>query len=91
LIGLLPLGWDVLDQSGLDKKMSDMDGTSNKSEQALSWLVRPGEGMISHRSGETVDSFIPDFTVAMVTRHLKIGASCRRERVEKYNQHLRIE
>jgi enolase len=47
--------------------------------------------MISHRSGETVDSFIADLTVAMGTGHLKTGAPCRGERVEKYNQLLRIE
>ncbi|NPV77706.1 MAG: phosphopyruvate hydratase [Anaerolineae bacterium] len=47
--------------------------------------------MVSHRSGETVDSFIADFTVAMNTGHLKTGAPCRGERVEKYNQLMRIE
>jgi enolase len=47
--------------------------------------------MVSHRSGETVDSFIADFTVALDTGHLKTGAPCRGERVEKYNQLLRIE
>lgn len=47
--------------------------------------------MVSHRSGETVDSFIADFTVAMRTGHLKTGAPCRGERVEKYNQLMRIE
>lgn len=47
--------------------------------------------MVSHRSGETVDSFIADFTVAMGTGHLKTGAPARGERVEKYNQLLRIE
>jgi enolase len=47
--------------------------------------------MVSHRSGETVDSFIADFTVAMGTGQLKTGAPCRGERVEKYNQLLRIE
>ncbi len=47
--------------------------------------------MVSHRSGETVDSFIADLTVAMGTGHLKSGAPCRGERVEKYNQLLRIE
>jgi len=47
--------------------------------------------MVSHRSGETVDSFIADFTVAMGTGHLKTGAPCRGERLEKYNQLLRIE
>ncbi|MCL5980393.1 MAG: phosphopyruvate hydratase [Gammaproteobacteria bacterium] len=46
---------------------------------------------VSHRSGETVDSFIADLTVALDTGHLKSGAPCRGERVEKYNQLLRIE
>lgn len=47
--------------------------------------------MVSHRSGETVDSFIADLAVALDTGHLKTGAPCRGERVEKYNQLLRIE
>ena len=47
--------------------------------------------MVSHRSGETVDSFIADLTVALETGHLKSGAPCRGERIEKYNQLLRIE
>lgn len=47
--------------------------------------------MVSHRSGETVDSFIADLTVGLNTGHLKTGAPCRGERVEKYNQLLRIE
>ncbi|MGP3593703.1 phosphopyruvate hydratase [Vagococcus sp. WN89Y] len=46
---------------------------------------------ISHRSGETVDSFIADMTVALHAGHLKTGAPCRGERVEKYNQLMRIE
>jgi enolase len=47
--------------------------------------------IISHRSGETVDSFIADFTVAMGTGAIKTGAPCRGERIEKYNRLLRIE
>ncbi|MHB1525236.1 MAG: phosphopyruvate hydratase [Candidatus Dormibacteria bacterium] len=46
---------------------------------------------VSHRSGETTDSFIADMTVALDTGHLKTGAPCRGERVEKYNQLMRIE
>ncbi len=46
---------------------------------------------VSHRSGETIDSFIADLTVALDTGHLKSGAPTRGERVEKYNQLLRIE
>ncbi len=47
--------------------------------------------VISHRSGETCDSFIADFCVGMNSKLIKTGAPCRSERVEKYNQLLRIE
>ncbi|MDN6052182.1 MAG: phosphopyruvate hydratase [Lactobacillus sp.] len=47
--------------------------------------------MISHRSGETGDTFIADFAVAVNGGQLKTGAPARSERVEKYNQLLRIE
>jgi len=47
--------------------------------------------MVSHRSGETADTFIADLTVAMGTGQLKTGAPARSERVEKYNQLMRIE
>lgn len=46
---------------------------------------------VSHRSGETIDSFIADLTVALDAGHLKTGAPARGERVEKYNQLMRIE
>jgi len=46
---------------------------------------------VSHRSGETVDTFIADLTVGLDTGHLKTGAPARGERVEKYNQLMRIE
>jgi enolase len=67
-------------------------GTLTETVAAISMARKAGWGaMISHRSGETVDSFIADLTVAMGTGHLKTGAPCRGERVEKYNQLLRIE
>ncbi|OJF91680.1 phosphopyruvate hydratase [Alkalibacterium sp. 20] len=47
--------------------------------------------MISHRSGETGDTFIADFAVAMNAGQIKTGSIARSERVEKYNQFLRIE
>ncbi len=47
--------------------------------------------LVSHRSGETEDTFIADFTVAMNTGQLKTGAPCRIDRVAKYNQLMRIE
>lgn len=46
---------------------------------------------VSHRSGETTDSLVADLTVGLDTGHLKTGAPARGERVEKYNQLLRIE
>jgi enolase len=67
-------------------------GTLTETIAAIKMARKAGWGaMVSHRSGETVDSFIADFTVAMGTGHLKTGAPCRGERVEKYNQLLRIE
>ncbi|MFN2119551.1 MAG: phosphopyruvate hydratase [Anaerolineales bacterium] len=67
-------------------------GTLTETIAAIRMAQEAGWGaMVSHRSGETVDSFIADFTVAMGTGHLKTGAPCRGERVEKYNQLLRIE
>jgi enolase len=67
-------------------------GTLSETIAAIRMALAAGWGaMVSHRSGETVDSFIADLTVAMATGHLKTGAPCRGERVEKYNQLLRIE
>merc|ERR1719313_2125718 len=47
--------------------------------------------MVSHRSGETEDSFIADLVVGLRTGEIKTGAPCRSERLAKYNQLLRIE
>lgn len=47
--------------------------------------------MMSHRSGETEDTFIADLAVGMRTGQIKTGAPCRGERTAKYNQLLRIE
>ena len=67
-------------------------GTLTETVAAIEMARKAGWGaMVSHRSGETVDSFIADLTVAMATGHLKTGAPCRGERVEKYNQLVRIE
>jgi enolase len=67
-------------------------GTLTETIAAIELARKAGwTAMISHRSGETVDSFIADLTVAMGTGQLKTGAPCRGERLEKYNQLLRIE
>ncbi len=47
--------------------------------------------VISHRSGETEDTFIADLAVAVNAGQIKTGAPCRTERVAKYNRLLRIE
>ena len=67
-------------------------GTLTETISAIRMAFKAGwTAMVSHRSGETVDSFIADLTVAMGTGQLKTGAPCRSERVEKYNQLMRIE
>jgi enolase len=67
-------------------------GTLTETVEAIGTARKAGwTAMVSHRSGETVDSFIADFTVAMATGQLKTGAPCRGERLEKYNQLMRIE
>ncbi|MBM3303695.1 MAG: phosphopyruvate hydratase [Candidatus Aenigmarchaeota archaeon] len=57
-----------------------------KMAQAAGWSV-----MVSHRSGETEDSFIADLVVGLRTGQIKAGAPCRSERLAKYNQLMRIE
>jgi len=47
--------------------------------------------MVSHRSGETEDTYIADLVVALGTGQIKTGAPCRGERTAKYNQLIRIE
>jgi enolase len=54
--------------------------------QGAGWGV-----MVSHRSGETEDSFIADLVVGLRTGQIKTGAPCRSERLAKYNQLIRIE
>jgi len=54
--------------------------------QANGWGV-----MVSHRSGETEDSFIADLVVGLRTGQIKTGAPCRSERLAKYKQLIRIE
>ncbi|MCO5558307.1 hypothetical protein L7F22_011886 [Adiantum nelumboides] len=54
--------------------------------KAAGWGV-----MVSHRSGETEDTFIADLSVGLASGQIKTGAPCRSERLAKYNQLLRIE
>lgn len=67
-------------------------GTLTESLEAIETARRAGyTAVVSHRSGETEDSFIADLAVATNAGQIKTGAPCRSERVAKYNQLLRIE
>lgn len=67
-------------------------GTLTEAIRAIEMAHRNGyRSVISHRSGETADTFIADLAVAMNAGQIKTGAPCRSERVEKYNRLLRIE
>ncbi|RIA46713.1 enolase [Hephaestia caeni] len=67
-------------------------GTVTETVEAIRLCFEAGWGaMVSHRSGETTDDFIADFTVAMGTGQLKSGAPCRGERLAKYNRLMAIE
>nr|CCA14125.1 unnamed protein product [Albugo laibachii Nc14] len=72
-------------------KVNQIGSVSESIEAAMmaknaGWAV-----MVSHRSGETEDTFIADLAVGLSTGQIKTGAPCRSERLAKYNQLLRIE
>ena len=67
-------------------------GTVSETLDAIKLAQSSGyTAVISHRSGETEDSFIADLAVAANAGQIKTGAPCRSERVAKYNRLLRIE
>jgi len=67
-------------------------GTLTETLEAVELAKRAGYGtVISHRSGETEDSFIADLAVAVNAGQIKTGSLARGERTAKYNQLLRIE
>ena len=67
-------------------------GTLTETMQAITMAQKVGFGVIiSHRSGETEDSFIADLAVATNAGQIKTGALSRSDRLAKYNQLLRIE
>ncbi len=67
-------------------------GTVTETLEAVELTKRAGYGVvISHRSGETEDTFIADLAVAVNADFIKTGAPCRMDRLAKYNQLLRIE
>merc|ERR1712039_998253 len=67
-------------------------GSVSEAVEAATMSMDAGWGvMVSHRSGETEDSFIADLAVGLRAGQIKTGAPCRSERLAKYNQLLRIE
>ncbi|QGU31707.1 phosphopyruvate hydratase [Thermochromatium tepidum] len=67
-------------------------GTVTETIAAIDLCRQAGWGyVISHRSGETEDSFMADFAVAMGGGQIKTGSACRSERIAKYNRLLEIE
>jgi enolase len=86
-------------QRGIDEQVANsilikvnQIGTLTETLDAIELAHKNGyTSMISHRSGETEDSFIADLAVATNAGQIKTGAPCRSERTAKYNQLLRIE
>lgn len=67
-------------------------GTLSETIDTILLAKKNGYGVaISHRSGETTDTFIADLAVAVNAEFLKTGSLCRSERVEKYNRVMKIE
>ena len=67
-------------------------GTVTETVDAVNLCIEHGwRAFLSHRSGETADTFLADFAVAMGTGQLKTGSASRSERLAKYNRLLEIE
>jgi len=67
-------------------------GTLSETLETMALAQQSGYGaVISHRSGETEDTFIADLAVAGSATQIKTGSLCRSDRIAKYNQLLRIE
>ena len=88
----------ILEQ-GIERKVANailikvnQIGTLTETLEAIRMAQAAGYGVtISHRSGETEDTSIADFSVATNVGQIKTGSLCRTDRVAKYNQLLRIE
>lgn len=84
---------------GIDEKVANailiklnQIGTLSETIDAISLAKKNGYNVaISHRSGETADTFIADLAVAVNAEFLKTGSLCRSERIEKYNRVMKIE
>ena len=84
----------ALDQNAINSILIKLNqiGTVSETIQAIDIAKNNGcDFVISHRSGETEDTFISDLSVAMGGGQIKTGSVCRSDRTSKYNQLLRIE
>jgi enolase len=77
--------------NGLLLKVNQIGSVTESIDAALAAQADGWGVMVSHRSGETEDTFIADLVVGLGTGQIKTGAPCRSERLAKYNQLLRIE
>ena len=67
-------------------------GTVSETIETIQMAQKHGfTAVVSHRSGETEDTFIADLAVGLGTGQIKTGSACRSERIAKYNRLLRIE
>jgi len=84
---------------GIDRKVANsilikpnQIGTLTETLAAIEMADKAGySAVISHRSGETCDTFIADLAVGTSATQIKTGSLCRSDRISKYNQLLRIE
>lgn len=84
----------AIEKSACDCLLLKVNQIGSISEAIAACTMARGAGwgvMVSHRSGETEDTFIADLVVGLGTGQIKTGAPCRSERLAKYNQLLRIE
>lgn len=89
--GRLKMGIDAQIANSILIKYNQI-GTLTETLNAIHMAANAGyTTVISHRSGETEDSFISDLAVAVNAGQIKTGAPCRADRTAKYNQLLRIE
>ncbi|CAF0889750.1 unnamed protein product [Rotaria sp. Silwood1] len=84
----------AIEKGACDCLLLKVNQIGSVSEAIAACTMARGAGwgvMVSHRSGETEDTFIADLVVGLGTGQIKTGAPCRSERLAKYNQLLRIE
>ncbi|MHC1591460.1 MAG: phosphopyruvate hydratase [Candidatus Helarchaeales archaeon] len=84
-------GFEMGSANALLLKVNQIGTLSESIEACKYTFSQKGAAIVSHRSGETEDTFIADLSVGLCTGLIKTGAPCRTDRTCKYNQLLRIE